>query len=516
MNTDVELDLEELFKEPDHKPSECHDDNWRMRLNPTQQKGVDSTAKYVLLHGEKGSSKTIGGLAALVQHCYDEQDALALIIAPQIRTGKEGVLNDLTWVLDIFKYGNWVDKSMEERADNGMGLDYTDAVLDPQTKDRCVFIGNRHGGWSKVILISIPYASVVEKRMKALSPSFVFADEITELDGMEYFTYVAQQLGRRRRIKGPQQYYAACNPAGPSHWVYKVFFVDCVDAETGARDADYDILHVPIEENRHNLPDGYIEKLMKLYRDPTDQMRLLKGIWIDRPSGDAILKNYFIKELHVRGDRLKGMGIAPRKEWPIMVSMDPGPVNFCITIEQLIPTQLMNMWNVVDELNFVGMYKPYKVVVPELLKRIDRWQAFLGSQARFVFIAPEDAFSTMRPDGSYDSMKIQQLSGDRIRLRSCPRAKDSVPQRVQMVINMLMEESLHISDTCEKTIQSMNLLTSEKEKDGKYDAYVGLRPRRSPYLHPFDSMTYGMFYRDMLPGMFSSNTQNVGSVYFAK
>ena len=47
---------------------------------------------------------------------------------------------------------------------------------------------------------------------------------LTNLDTDDYFNAVVQQLGRRPGIDSPMQYTAACNPDGPSHWVYKRFF----------------------------------------------------------------------------------------------------------------------------------------------------------------------------------------------------------------------------------------------------------------------------------------------------
>lgn len=452
---------------------------WSPSLNPTQQQVFDSVAKYILEYGEKGSGKSIGGLNALVRHCYEEEDALALIIAPQIRTGKEGVMYDLQWVLE-----QWA---------NGMGLDYTEPSLDPQTKDRCIYIGNRFGGWSKVILMSIPYAEVVEKRMKALSPSFVYVDEITELDSKEFFTYVAQQLGRRRGIRGPMQYVASCNPEGPSHWVYHVWWVDCISAE-GKRDPDFAVFHVPVSENYKNLPPGYVERLQQLYKDPIDRRRLLNGEWVDRPSGDAIFKNYFREEIHVRGDMRSGKGLVPLRGFPIIVSYDPGPVNYCVTFLQMIPAKEKVIWIVFDELNFVGQLMPDNVVVKRILEAMDRWSAFLGGSSNFVHIADASAFTHRRHDGSYDATRLKDLSNGRIRVRACPKAKESVPSRVQMVISMLLEETLFVSALCTKTLDMFRLLASDKPKDGKYDPNVGITPRRSVYLHPFDALTYGIFY----------------------
>jgi hypothetical protein len=461
------------------------------------------------MYGEKGSGKSTGGVHALIRHCYEEYDALALVIAPAIRSGKEGVFYELEKALDIWKNGN-LDK-FGNRTDEGMGIDYTESTLDPSTKDRILYIANKHGGWSKVVLISIPYPSMVEKRMKAISPSFVYVDEITELESAEYFTYVTLQIGRRPNIVGPQQYYASCNPEGPSHWVYKTFFEDCVDAETGVRDPQYCVLHVPIQENAHNLPDGYLEKITSVLKDDIDYKRLILGVWIDRPSGDAIFKNYFNPGIHVRGTPSKGIGLMPWRSLPIWIGHDPGPNNYSIHFEQMIPSRDgKTTWIVFDELNFVGEARPDFYVAGRLVERLDFWKEKTGGTCQFIHIADQSAFSHKRSDGNYDATRMKALTKGRVIMRPfAPEgvdSKGSVAARVQMLRNMFINETLFISALCSKTVDAMRLLASEKPKYGKYDDMAGFKPKRSIYLHPFDSLSYPIFYTQMFPSAFIPQT----------
>lgn len=521
--------LERLEEQQPPAPARVSESKgWYLHLNPTQQKIFDSAAEFILAYGEKGSGKSIGCLHALIRHCYEEKEALALILAPQIRTGKEGVMYDLMWCLDIWRNGNWADREQTKRRDDGIGLEYTEPSLDPQTKDRIVYIANRHGGWSKVVLVSIPYAEVVEKRMKSLSPSFVYADELTELDSKDFFTYVAQQLGRRRGIVGPQQYVASCNPEGPSHWVYEVFWLDCLDPETEVRDPAYEAYHVPIQENYDNLPPGYVEKLNKLYKDPTDIERLLKGRWIDRPSGQAIFKPYFRQELHVKGDLRNGEGLIPFPGIPIVVTYDPGPMNYSIHFEQMVPTKTKVIWNVIDELNYVGQFTPDHLIVRDVLRRMEYWNSnFMNGQAPFIHIADATAFTHRRHDGTYDATRLRDISKAQtngqtiIKVRSAippgHDAKLSVPARVQMIVTMFLAETLFISAMCPKTIEMVRLLVSQTGKEGKYDENLSLTPKRSPYLHPFDSMSYGPYYFSLMPAHFAIQTAEVetGGVFRA-
>ena len=171
------------FDTPPESPSQSTDSNWHPDLNPTQKTIFEDTSKFILAYGEKGSGKTLGLLFKLVRHCYENQNALAIVVSPSIRTGKEGVLHDLETIV-LPQWGE------------GIGLEYTQSKLDPNTKDRHLWIGNRYNGWSKVLLISIPYADAVEPRIKGMSPSFLYVDELTNCHGREYFLYPAAQLNR--------------------------------------------------------------------------------------------------------------------------------------------------------------------------------------------------------------------------------------------------------------------------------------------------------------------------------
>lgn len=438
-----------------------------------------------------------------------------MIIALSISTGKEGALYDLeNLVLPAWRDGNkcpeWIDgkpnPDSDQYLDDGIGLEYTDAKQDPDTKHRIIWIKNIHGGFSKIILISIPYAEAVEARVKGPAPSFIYVEEITNCSSDEYFTFPCAQMARRREMQGrAQQFYASCNPEGPSHWVYKTWWRDCVNEENGQRDPDFQVFHVPIQENLDRLPPGYIEHLTKLFKDPIQRRRLINGEWVDRPSGNAIFKDYFAPEIHQKGDALKGIGWIPIKGIPIIVGYDPGPVNFSIHLLQMVPTKQKTFWMVFDEINCVGHYTPYRIVIPKLLKRMDYWNEKAGSEFKFAHIAPEDAFNQVKSDGSFDSAEIEKHGNKRIKLRSCPQAKQSVPQRVQMVIAMLLEESLYISATCPKTLDMMRMLVSKKVEQGKYEPNAGHQPLRSVYVHSFDSMTYPIFYFALQPGKFIIN-----------
>lgn len=496
---------------PKHIPSSGTGELWEPDLNPTQKLMFDDPTVHILAYGEKGTGKSIGLLHKVVRHAYENENAEAIIITSSSRTGAEGPWHKLvTMILPEWK--------------KGIGLEYTDTQMHHKTKDSYIWVGNRFGGWSKIMLITIQYGEQVLPRIRSIEPSFAYIDELTDCDSRDYFDWISAQIGRRPNITGPQQWTASCNPKGPSHWVYKVFFeVPGEDPEElenrkpirdfnkggrgrGAYDKDYAVYHVPIEENRHRLPPGYIEKLEKIFlTDEIEAARMLRGEWIDKPSGEAIFKDAFIETIHVVGDARKNQGILPVVGVPIIVSMDPGPVNFSIHMMQLVIGKDKAKWHIFDELNFVGRREPYFKVIPALMRRMAYWQNVRNTTFSFECISDEAAFNQLRADGSYDSAEIEKLSRQfvenhpelnlkPIRLKSCPKGKESVAARVRMVMDCLSQETIVISATCTKTIAMFRHLESKKEKEGQYDPLASFTPKRSAHIHSFDSMTYGMFY----------------------
>lgn len=499
----------ELFLPPDYKPDPVDQPGWEPDLNQTQKKVFHDPAPVILTYGEKGSGKTSVLLDCDVRHAFENPGALVLILVTFVSAGAEGAWHDLeNFILprwrDGNKYPDWLDGKPHPRAgqlkDSGIGLHYTETKLDPLTKDRHIWIASMSGEWSKILLKSVPHASQVDGRIRGPAPSRVHVEEITLCGGPEYYVLPTMQLKRRRGIQGPMQFTASCNPDGPNHWVYKELIEPSV-REDGTKDPFFSIYHIPFEENKRFINPGYQEQLNKAIRDPYQRRRMIDGEWVDVPSGDAIFKEYFAPEIHVKGDALKGIGLMPLKGHPIIVGHDPGPKNYSIHFMQRIPTMDPSrplVWSVFDELNFVGQYKPYDVVAKTLAKRIRYWIEHPQAGFQFVFqhIADEAAFTQRNSRGSFDARDMQieaEKHGLMLKMMACPKGADSQPQRVQMVIDYLLYEIMYVSARCDKTVDMLRLIPSKQLKEGEYDPYAGLRPQKGPHLHPLDSMTYPMW-----------------------
>lgn len=504
--------LAEMESSPYTANREPEQKTWMPDLNPTQMRIFNDPAKFILGHAEKASGKSIGFLHKLVRHAWENNNAFALIIAPSIRTGADGVVHDLeTLVLPTWRDGNRQPANIEvngelvpnpdagELMDDGVGLEHSDFKMEPDTKDRVLWIRNRFGGGSKVKLISIPYAEAISGRIKGPAPSFIYVEELTDFDSSDYFTLPAAQLGRRRDISGPQQWCASCNPKGPSHWVYKKFFEEPVNKETGGRDPDYSVYHVPFEENRLRVPIEYRKSLEKIFRsDPTMFRRLISGEWIDVPTGEGLFREYFDTSHHVIGDLAAGTGITPQPGTPCIIGMDLGQVNSTAIFLQAVPTKNGLTWVVFDEVCYINKKILYRNMAKEITDRMKTWDDFAGTPFAWEVVADSSATTQWRPnDGNYDAAVFERTLNEyllsigrrSIRVKGCRKGDGSIEARTRIIQGLFAQDRLYISAQCEKTVEAYTLLESDEKKP--------MHGKRSPYLHVHDGCSYPIFEVEM-------------------
>lgn len=482
--TEGEAAFEELYLRefPQFSKPENHRVKFRYfrpQLNPIQEQAYDDIAKYSLLHGERGSGKSVCALHKLANHCYTTKNALAIIIVLVKRGAEEG--------------GAWhkliVDVLPQWKQGSGMEWD------GPKTntaKDTFIWVMNKFGGWSRILLLSMPVDSFVRDRVKGMEPSFIMIDEAQTLESDAYFKFIVQQLFRRPDAPLQQIVYCS-NPAGPSHWLYKRFFEDPVTNKDGTPkpwDTNYAVYHVPIAENVHNLPPGYYESILEACRDDEiEERRMVHGEWVDAPEGDALFVDDFIEDKHMVGDVAAGQGLLPFKGFPIQIGYDLGAAHSSITFEQYVATVERKLWLVFDEIVTTDSYTPYPVLVPKIVKRMDYWLERGGYPFRFEHISDNSAFNQFRAaSGSFDHQDVEALSLGRIRMWECPKGPGSVETRVRQTKEKLNDSAIYISRLCPKTKEMFLKLPCDKSNR--------MTPQKaSRFRHPFDSKTYPhLFY----------------------
>jgi hypothetical protein len=366
-----------------------------------------------------------------------------------------------------------------------------------------------HGGWSKLLLISIPHASMVEDRIKGPAPSMVGVEELTNCGektgsvGREYYDFPMGQLGRRRDIVDgvPQQYVATMNPKGPSNWVYKLKVENGWDDEDpeAKPDANFSVHKMPITENLHRLPKGYQERLKKLWKNnPTEYDRLVRGLWVDAPTGEALFAGHFIPNLHVKGDAKRGIGLLPVKGFPIIIGYDLGQVWNCATFMQLIPLKDGRLfWIIFDEVDHLGEKIRYSLMAKEILAKLDHWSRKMEYPFAAFHYAGDDSATQWRPgSGSYDTAEFEKefnkaAKGQRkAKIVACERGGGSIEARVMQIMEKLAQEELHISATCKNAVQMFTLLESAPDN--------GMAPKpKSRYGHKLASISHPIFKMEM-------------------
>jgi hypothetical protein len=436
------------------------------------------------------SGKSIGCEHKLIRHCFENWDALGLIFTPSIRTGKYGVIHDLeTLILPAWE--------------EGISLEWTPSKLDPNTKDRVLRVGNRFGGWSTILQIAIPYEEAIAARVKGLHPSFVLGDELTDCEGRGYFSMIAGQLNRRRNISGPQQYVASCNPKGPSNWVYQIFFEEPTNLETGEKDKSFSVYHVPFHENAHR-PEmrDYLQTLERAVKgDPIEHARLIEGKWIERPTGDALFKSYFMAQRHVIGNAALGTGLVPVKGFPCMVGYDLGQVYSAAVFMQLAYTNEGPIWLVFDEVVHLKEKILYKQMANEVVDRMLAWNEALGIKLAWEHIADDSAVNQWRPGGggSYDAWEFEREFNiaslkhglPEMKMRGCPKGAGSIEARVRIVQGKLHQDQLLVSDACSSVRDMLLMLEGRKDE--------AMKPKKTAagHIHVFDALSYPMLKLEM-------------------
>lgn len=473
---------------------------WEPNLKPAEKKAWDSEARALLCWGEKLSGKSwLLGMKVL-KHCYDNQNALGLILVRVQNMATKG--------------GAW-DKLLNEIIPmwkEQIGLVTSEIKTDNQHY-QYIWVLNRFNTWSMIAVMSSPHANQLRSRIRGVEPSCVFVDELTSCDSPLYFQSIFAQLGRRPFVTGVQQYLAACNPEGPSHWVHNKWFVEPFNEETGEWDPDFENIHFLREEIADVVQPGAFDQLEKAYRgDAIEKMRMVGGQWVDRPSGESHFVDLFNPRIHVRpidedGTPDKAHRIMPIKGYPIIVSVDPGPMNSAFILEQWLPVDGRQKWITFDEVVVLKKRIDYRQIIRIVMKKIRWWRDTCGcdekgEQLKQVWISDESAFSQWRAGGggSFDVMEFEKIYEsyraefklESMKVRQAPKFQGSVKARIQTVQTLLVQDEIIVSSCCPHVQRMFLQLRAPKQKEGQPfdpDVAMSLDPK-DPNRHIFDAYSY--------------------------
>lgn len=516
---------------PEDKPAEASDQpvvkrysDWiptdNTNYTPSGRQLFDAPEPYILAHSEKSGGKTYAALDKGVNHCFEYDNAL-MIICVRVRSQAN-------------KGGAW-DKLQQEILPEWRkkkGLEHTRVMQDSQ-KNELIWVKTRSGKWSQIVLISAPFGSILSGTLPGYEPSFVFVDELTECDSEVYFNGFAAQLKRRKSVPAHgHQYVGACNPKGPSNWVYIKWFVEAYDSETGLWDTDFRVIRFSAAENTHNMHAGYMDHLRKVYRNkPIEAMRLIEGEWIDRPSGDALFGDLYSVADHVRpltedGKAHPTQRLLPSRKHPTVIGIDSGGSYHAFPFIQWLPVDGEMKWVVYDEIVLLRRKLSYKRIVPLVMRRLKFWKDMDPEFGGVLGVSDDSAFNQFRAGtGSFDvtqmtkewrayidqwqAEKGEPMGLEPITIRGAPKFAGSVAARVRLLQEALANNQILVSAGCKHTQKMLLLIESKKQpKDRPYDDDLALAVERSDHIHIFDAITYVMLMGQMYPARLSPPQKN--------
>lgn len=462
---------------------------WMPSLFPGQMEVFNDRTDNLLVVGPRFTGKGWACGYHIVRHCWDNYNALALVVAKTKRQAISGGI--------FSKIG---EEILPDFKANLEGFDCIGPSV-TQEKDVIYRVRNRFGGWSTIQMMSIMHDQDCERKIKGIESSLTYVDEVTLFSSEKVYKALRGTLKRRRYIPHDlQRFVASCNPDGPSHWVYKKWY------EAPPELAPFfKAVFLPITENPDPNAVAYVESLKRdNATDPIAYARDIEGRWVDRPSGEAIFAEHFDPNIHVRGDVKRGEFLLPKPGIPITLGWDLGDANHAIALMQERTVGQRQVTVVFDEIVYTGKKITYDVLVPEIMARMESWCEELNHNFAFVHISDRSAFDRFRAvTGSYDHRQVQQLSQAElekrkgsyphlarpIRLLECPKPPGSVAARVKLLIGALARNDFYVSANCVRLIESLKNLPSKKDEP--------FQPERCDHLHIFDAVTYPMYYTSL-------------------
>jgi len=480
---------------PPADPQPAAPELWLPSLTPGPQMDafLDET-ENTLVVGNRFSGKGWSCGYNLVKHAYDYYNALALVV---VRTARQGLTGGF-----FSKIGADILPDFKKNLE---GFDYRGPFLSTN-KDTLFTVTNRYGGVSIIQLLSVLHDVDLDKKILGVEASKVYCDEVTLFESEAVFTQLKGTLKRRNHIPPEAQtYLCTTNPDDPDHWVSQRWGLVIgkdgtldVDA-TNAKSPDYRVIEIDKDRNPDPKVAAYYKNLHDSLRNqPTKAARQIHGKWVALPKGDAIFREQWVREVHVRGDLSTGEVLQPVVNSPITIGYDCGDVNHGVSFLQEIYTNQKVIWIAFDEIEFVGKKIGLETVAEQVLARMQYWCEEMDFDFSFGHISDRSAFDRFRSaNGSFDHATIERHSREvlknyprlksPIRMKPCPKPDGSVAARTRMLMDMLTREEIYVSAKCQAMIAMFEKITGKPD-----DPFSPAT--RSPYKHMYDSLGYPLFY----------------------
>ena len=268
-------------------------------FNPNQRKFLKCEEQVIAFFGGIGNGKTFAGIAKALMRVMDEKNPPQLgMIArqtyPELRDSTQRTFFELLHIAGYLPEIDYKYRKQENRITFKNGHEIIFRSLDDPAKLLSINLG------------------------------WFYIDQAEEVSEEVFLTL----LGRLRAVETPQCWITG-NPLG-HNWIWHRFIHDPIPGNI--------IFNAKTEENVHNLPQGYIDSLLKNYNE----------IWVNRylyGSWDAFegqIYPDFEPGIHVKHH----FEVAP--EWRRFIAIDHGRTN---------PTAVL--WGAVDQDDMVWIYREH-------------------------------------------------------------------------------------------------------------------------------------------------------------
>ena len=288
------------------------------------------------------------------------------------------------------------------------------------------------------------------------------------------------------------------NPPPETHWLYKKFMGDKESVPEAAKD-DYHELHFTMEDNRENLPPGWIEsQYAELRNRPALFKRMILGEYGPMMKGEPIYGKYFDHQLHIAKSSFIASWEKQQlyKDGPVCVNFDFGFVTPCITVFQDVQIGTFQQIRIFaswlgKNITLRPFAKYYKDIIDRLfpMAEIECYCDPAGKQADGRGVTKENALDVLRSVGFNPRSKPSDVAAgvDLIIELLSGVTKHKV---MGLQPNIIVEPNLKYSSDIIMMLESG---FTQDPKSSKFKPYDD-----DHFIHVSDSLRYGIIHRRSL------------------
>jgi len=456
---------------------------WYPSISPKQLEMFNCGKRYLLVSGPRYSSKTIGVLHRLVRHCWETKSGRVGIFCKTIRNAKSGVWSDL---IDVI--------IPEWEAQLGGFRVTTPPKVDGVTKMNYMKVSNMFGTDTEIQLHSLDVDTDIEEKVKGTRFSLIFFSELSNFKDQCVFTISKGQLRLPGLAYDKHQWIGDTNPAeeGTNSWIYKLWYKEPSKEEHPDPEyiAQFEVIEAMIDDNPYLSQFDKSDLIATFRADPELYDRYVLGKWT-ASSTDSHFGKVFKHDIHVVGN----VDSPIESDWEVILPTDGcteliggwdlGDRNHAFHLMEKVNTVQGTRWTVLDELVVLHQDVSLEDFTGEAMDRIEKLEDHIGKEVRWTHWSDTSSLVRYRSSANtYDHRVVAAASNGKIILIGAPKFSGSVRQRVKLIKDLLMQNRLHVSAHCLRTIEMLRYLRRGKS--------VGQYVINDDNKHAFDSLSYAL------------------------